>query len=423
MSKSHTCNNNGTRKEIKKGVNEMIKTVYSKGKLVAKTGNEVMAEAMRQIEPDVVAAYPITPATEIVQIFSQFVADGKVKTEFVAVESEHSAMSATIAASVAGARAMTGTSSQGLCLMWEMLNIAAGLRLPIVMAEVNRAISAPINIHGDQSDTMGARDTGWIQIYSENSQEAYDNMIQAVRIAEAAKLPTMVTTDGFIISHCMEVVELYPDEDVKKFVGGYKPERALLDVAKPFTLGSIELQDYYFEHRWQLAQGMRDSKKIISNVAADFAKEFGRKYDFYEKYKLDDAEIAIVVIGSTAGTTKVVIDELREKGIKAGLLKIRVYRPFPAEEIAKDLAHIKAIAVLDRADSCSGTFAPVYLDVVSALYAAGVSAPKVVNYVYGLGGREINTNHLVDVYETLGKIASGAQKAPTQVEYINVRIK
>ena len=399
----------------------MIKTIYPKGKLVAKTGNEVMAEAMRQIEPDVVAAYPITPATEVVQIFSQFVADGRVKTEFVAVESEHSAMSATIAACVAGARSMTGTSSQGLALMWEMLYIAAGLRLPVVMAEVNRALSAPINIHGDQSDTMGARDSGWIQIYSENSQEAYDNLIQAVRIAEGAKLPALVTTDGFIISHCMEVVETYPDEDVKKFIGEYKPERMLLDTDKPFTLGSIELQDYYFEHRWQLAQGMRDAKKVIKDVGADFEKTFGRKYDFYEKYKLDDAEIAIVVIGSTAGTAKVKVDELREKGIKAGLLKIRVFRPFPVEEIGKDLAHLKAIAIIEKADSCSGSFAPLYCDVVSALYTAGAT-PKVENYVYGLGGRDINVAHIGEVYEKLLAIASGAKKPSTQVEYINVRI-
>lgn len=401
----------------------MIKTVYSKGKIVAKTGNEVMAEAMRQIEPDVVAAYPITPATEIVQIFSQFVADGIVKSEYVAVESEHSAMSATIAASAAGARAMTGTSSQGLSLMWEMLYIASGLRLPIVMAEVNRAISAPINIHGDQSDTMGARDAGWIQIYSENSQEAYDNMIQATKIAEKAKLPTMVTTDGFIISHCMEVVETYPDEDVKKFIGEYKPERYLLDVKNPYTLGAIDLQDYYFEHRWQLAEAMRNSKDIILEVAKDFEKTFGRKYDMYEKYKMDDAEVAIVVIGSTAGTAKVVIDELREKGVKAGLIKIRVYRPFPAEMIAKDLANVKAVAVMDRSDSCSGTYAPVYSDVVAALFAEGITSPKVVNYVYGLGGREINTEHLTAVYDKLGKIASGAEKPFTGIEYINVRIK
>jgi pyruvate ferredoxin oxidoreductase alpha subunit len=399
----------------------MINTTYSKGKLGAKTGNEVMAEAMRQIEPDVVAAYPITPATEIVQIFSQFVADGIVKTEYVAVESEHSAMSATIAASAAGARAMTSTSSQGLSLMWEMLYIASGLRLPIVMAEVNRALSAPINIHGDHSDTMGARDSGWIQIYSENSQEAYDNMIQAVKIAEKATLPTLVTTDGFIISHCMEVVETYPDADVKEFIGEYKPPRALLDMKKPYTLGSIALQDYYFEHRYQLAQAMKNAKQIILDTAKDFEKTFGRKYDLYEKYMLDDAEIAIVAIGSTAGTAKVVVNKLRQEGVKAGLLKIRVYRPFPCEQIAKDLAQVKAIAVMDRADSCSGAFAPVYSDLVASLYAFGVTTPKVVNYVYGLGGREINTEHIKNIYETLNKIASGKEKPSSMTEYVNVR--
>ena len=401
----------------------MVKPIFSKGKIVAKTGNEMMAEAMRQIAPDVVAAYPITPATEIVQIFSQFVADGKVPTEFVAVESEHSAMSATIAASVAGARAMTGTSSQGFALMWEMLYIAAGLRLHIVMAEVNRALSAPINIHGDQSDTMGARDAGWIQIYSEDPQEAYDNMIQSVRIAETAKLPTMVTTDGFIISHCMAAAEVYPDEDVKEFVGTYKPERYLLDYKRPFTLGSIEMQDYYFEHRYQLAQAQRDAKKIILDVAKDFKNKFGREYGFYEKYKMDDAEVAIVTIGSAAGTTKAVINELREKGIKAGLIKIRIFRPFPADEIAKDLANVKALAVLDRADSCSGTFAPVYSDVVAAMYANGVTGPKTENYVYGLGGREIDMTHIADVFKHLDEVAKGKAQASKTVEYINVRIK
>ncbi|MDR3111584.1 MAG: pyruvate ferredoxin oxidoreductase [Elusimicrobiota bacterium] len=401
----------------------MIKPVYSKGKLAAKTGNEVMAEAMRQIEPDVVAAYPITPATEIVQIFSQFVADGIVKSEYVAVESEHSAMSATIAASAAGARAMTGTSSQGLSLMWEMLYIAAGLRLPIVMAEVNRAISAPINIHGDQSDTMGARDSGWIQIYSENSQEAYDNLIQAVKIAEKAKLPALVTTDGFIISHCMEVVETYPDEDVKNFIGEYEPKRYLLDLKKPYTLGSIDLQDYYFEHRFQVAQAMRDSKKIVLEVAKDFEKTFGRRYDFYEKYKLDDAEIAIVAIGSTAGTTKVVVDSLRKNGIKAGLLKIRLFRPFPVEEIAKDLAHVKAIGIMDKADACSGAFAPLYSDVAASLYAAGATVPKLANYVYGLGGREISISHISGIFEDLVKIKDGNKTPPISPEYVNVRIK
>ncbi|HBU69151.1 MAG TPA: pyruvate ferredoxin oxidoreductase [Elusimicrobia bacterium] len=399
----------------------MVLTTNPKGKIVAKTGNEAMAEAMRQIAPDVVAAYPITPATEIVQIFSQFVADGVVPTEYVAVESEHSAMSACIGSSAAGARTMTGTSSQGLALMWEMLYIAAGLRLPIVMAVVNRALSSPINIHGDQSDTMGARDAGWIQIYSENSQEAYDNMIQGMKIAEQAKLPTMVTTDGFIISHCMEVVETMPDDMVKKFVGEYKPERALLDVKKPYTLGALDLQDYYFEHRYQLADAMNKSKQIILDVAKDFEKEFGRKYDLYEKYRMDDAEVALVIIGSAAGTSKVVVDELREKGVKAGLIKIRVFRPFPHQELAKDLANVKAVAVLDRSDSCAASTAPLYAEVTSALFThSGGKAPKVVNYVYGLGGRDITLEHVGEVFDRLVEIKDGA-KVGEILKYINLR--
>ena len=399
----------------------MIKKTDKNGEIVAKTGNEVMAEAMRQIAPDVVAAYPITPATEIVQIFSQFVADGLVPTEYVAVESEHSAMSACIGASAAGARVMTGTSSQGLAYMWEMLYIAAGLRLPIILSDVNRALSAPINIHGDQSDTMGARDAGWIQIYSENSQEAYDNLIQAVRIAEKAKLPTVVTTDGFIISHCMEVVEISSDESVKKFVGEYKPERYLLDVKKPFTLGAIDLQDYYFEHRLQLADAMRNSKAIILEVAKDFEKTFGRKYDLYEKYRMEDAETAIVIIGSAAGTAKVLVDSMRAEGKKVGLIKIRVYRPFPHEEIAKDLANVKAVAIMDRSDSCNGAFAPLYTDISSALFThLGNKAPKMINYIYGLGGRDIDLGHFETVFKKLDELKSGAQ-TPKGPEYLNVR--
>ncbi len=281
--------------------------------LVAKTGNEAFAEAMRQINPDVEAAYPITPATEVVMIFAGYVADGLVKTEFVPVESEHSAMSATIGAAAAGARAMTCTSSQGLALMWEMLYIAAGLRLPIVMPEVNRALSAPINIHCDHSDTMGARDAGWIQIFSENAQEAYDNLLQAVRIAEKALLPVMVTTDGFIISHGMEAMEMIADEEVKKYVGEYKGPYNLLDVDNPVTVGSLDFTDFYFEHRRAQAEAIRQSKNIIAEVSADFKKRFGRGETFFEEYRLADAEMAIVVLGSTAGTAKVVVDELRDK--------------------------------------------------------------------------------------------------------------
>ncbi|MBI5573983.1 MAG: pyruvate ferredoxin oxidoreductase [Elusimicrobia bacterium] len=385
----------------------------------AKTGNEAMAEAMRQINPDVVAAYPITPATEIVMIFSQFVADGLVDTEYIAVESEHSAMSACIGASAAGGRVMTSTSSQGLALMYEMLYIAAGLRLPIVVAEVNRALSSPINIHGDHSDTMGARDSGWIQIFSENSQEAYDNMIQAVRIAEIAKLPVMVTTDGFIISHCLEVIDMISDSDVKKFVGEYKPERFLLDIKNPFTLGAIDLQDYYFEHKMQEAEAMKNSGKIILDVADDFKKNFGREYGFYEKYKLVDAEIAIVCMGSTAGTTKVVVDELRAKGVKAGLLKPRVFRPFPYKEIAEVLSHLKAVAVLDRSDTFSAYAGPVFTEITSALYTINYEL-LTMNYIYGLGGRDINTEDIKKVFDEL-TVISKTKKIENPINYIGVR--
>ncbi|MFH1540339.1 MAG: pyruvate ferredoxin oxidoreductase [Elusimicrobiota bacterium] len=385
----------------------------------AKTGNEAMAEAMRQINPDVVAAYPITPATEIVMIFSQFVADGLVDSEYVAVESEHSAMSACIGATIAGCRVMTSTSSQGLALMYEMLYIAAGLRLPIVVAEVNRALSSPINIHGDHSDTMGARDSGWIQIFSENSQEAYDNMIQAIRIAESAKLPTMVTTDGFIISHCMEIIDVLADDDVKKFVGEYNPERFLLDTKNPFTCGAIDLQDYYFEHKMQEVEAMKNSRKIILDVAADFNKKFGREYGLFEKYKLDDAEVVIVCMGSTAGTTKFVVDELRAKGIKVGLLKPRVFRPFPYREIARELSKIKALAVLDRSDTFSSYGGPLFTEITSALFTSNFQVPT-ANYVYGLGGRDMNTEQIKSVFEDLFKIAQ-TKKVDKPISYVGVR--
>jgi pyruvate ferredoxin oxidoreductase alpha subunit len=388
-----------------------------KKNLKAKTGNEAMAEAMRQIDPDVVAAYPITPATEIVQIFSQFVADGLVNTEFVAVESEHSALSACIGASAAGARTMTGTSSQGLALMYEMMYIAAGLRLPIVIAEVNRALSAPINIHGDQSDTMGARDSGFIQIYCENSQEAYDSTIQAVRICEHPDvlLPATVSTDGFIISHCMEAIEVLKDEQVKEFVGAYNPKNWLLDVDHPFTLGAIDLQDYYFEHKRQEIEAMRMATKVVKEIGKEFGQKFGRSYDMIETYKLEDAEVVIVVLGSTAGTAKVVIDEMRKQGKKVGMLKIRVFRPFPFDDIREALKNIKIVGVMDRHDGYNAYVAPVCSEVRSCLYELG-KRPKIASYVYGLGGRDITLEMITGIYNEL---LSGSISA--DVKYIGVR--
>ena len=369
------------------------------------SGNEATAVAMKQINPDVVAAFPITPSTEIPQYFSTFVANGDVDTEFVAVESEHSAMSATIGASAAGARAMTATSANGLSLMWEMIYIASSLRLPIVMALVNRAVSGPLNIHNDHSDAMGARDSGWIMLFSENNQEAYDNMLMAHRIAEHKDvlLPVMVCQDGFITSHSIENIELENDEEVKKFVGEYKPEHYLLNADEPIAVGPLDLQGYLFEHKAQQADAMRNAKKVIKEVAEDFEKWTGRKYEFFEKYKLDDAEIAIVCMNSTAGTTKAVVDRLREQGVKAGLLKVRMFRPFPAEEIAEALSHLKAVAVLDKADSLNAAGGALFEDVVSAMYVKGKQVPM-VNYVYGIGGRDTTEKQLESVYTDLSEI-------------------
>lgn len=387
-------------------------------KVVAKTGNEAMAEAMRQINPDVVAAYPITPATEIVMIFAKYVADGLVDTEFVAVESEHSAMSACVGASAAGGRVMTGTSSQGLVYMYEILPIAASLRLPIVMCDVNRAISGPINIHCDHSDTMAAKDFGWVQMFSENSQEAYDGLIQAIRIAEdpRLRLPTMVTTDGFIISHCMDKIELLDDADVKKFIGAErKADVRLLDLDKPVTIGLIDLQDYYFEHRCQVADAMKNAKQVILEVADEFAKKFGRKYGLIEGYQLDDAEYVVVALGSTCGTAKVVVDEMRAKGVKAGLLKIRVFRPFPAEEITAALSKAKAVAILDRSDTWSAQGGHVFTEIRSGMFDLK-ARPKMINYIYGLGGREINLDHIRQVFGDLQNV----DKQPL-IQYLGVR--
>ena len=370
------------------------------------SGNEATAIAMRQINPDVVAAFPITPSTEIPQYFSTFVANGDVDTEFVAVESEHSAMSATIGAEAAGARAMTATSANGLSLMWEMIYIASSLRLPIVMALVNRAVSGPLNIHNDHSDAMGVRDAGWIMLFSENNQEAYDNMLMAHRIAEHKDvlLPLMVCQDGFITSHSIENIQLENDEDVKKFVGQYKPEHYLLNRDEPIAVGPLDLQAYLFEHKAQQAEAMKKAKEVIKEVSEEFDEWTGRKNEFFEKYKLDDAEIAIVCMNSTAGTTKAVVDRLREQGIKAGLLKIRMYRPFPAEEVAEVLSHLKAVAVLDKADSLNAAGGALFEDVTSAMYVNKKQVPM-VNYVYGIGGRDTTEKQLESVYTDLSEIA------------------
>lgn len=369
------------------------------------SGNEAAATAMKQINPDVVAAFPITPSTEIPQYFSTFVSNGSVDTEFVAVESEHSAMSACIGAEAAGGRAMTATSANGLSFMWEMIYIASSMRLPIVMSLVNRAVSGPLNIHNDHSDAMGVRDAGWIMLFSENNQEAYDNLVMAHRIAEHKDvlLPLMVCQDGFITSHSIENIELIEDDLVKNFVGKYEPEHYLLNSKNPISMGPLDLQAYLFEHKKQQAQGMVNAKKVILDVAKDFEKMTGRSYGLFEEYKLNDAEIAIVCMNSTAGTTKYVVDELRARGIKAGLLKVRVFRPFPAEEIAKALSHVKAVAVLDKADSLNACGGALFSDVTSGMQVNKILVPT-VNYIYGIGGRDTKSTDIETVFNDLQEI-------------------
>ena len=385
------------------------------------SGNEAVATAMKQINPDVVAAFPITPSTEIPQYFSTFVSNGQVDTEFVAVESEHSAMSACIGAEAAGARAMTATSANGLSLMWEMIYIASSLRLPIVLSLVNRAVSGPLNIHNDHSDAMGVRDAGWIMLFSENNQEAYDNTIMAHRIAEHkdVQLPLMICQDGFITSHSIENIELIEDDKVKEFVGEYHPEHYLLNKKEPIAVGPLDLQSYLFEHKFGQAEAMRNAKQVILDVSKDFEKMTGRHYSLFEEYRLEDAEVAIVCMNSTAGTTKFVVDNLRENGIKAGLLKIRVYRPFPGEEVAKALSNVKAVAVLDKSDSLNAAGGALFEDVTSSLYVNKVSVPT-VNYIYGIGGRDTKASDIESVYTDLLEIKEN-EKIQNPYRYLGLR--
>jgi len=387
--------------------------------VVARTGNEAMAEAMRQINPDVVAAYPITPATEVVQLFASFVADGLVTTEFVPAESEHSALSACVGASAAGARVMTSTSSQGLALMHEILYIAGGMRLPIVICLVNRALSSPINIHCDHSDSLGSRDSGWLQIFTENTQEAYDTTIIAVKAAEEALLPAMVTTDGFIISHSMERVEMLDDKDVPIFLGERKVINSVLNIDKPLSFGSLDLQDYFFEHKRSQIEAMNTCLPIIEKAHKEFGDKFGRYYPIVDEYKMDDAEVAILCLGSTGGTAKVAVEKMRAQGKKVGVIRPRVYRPFPKDQLLKALAKVKAVAILDRAETMSGQGGHLYNDVRAILYDAK-SHPLIKNYVYGLGGRDISIEELESIYDEMFAIQKSG-KVDKDIVYFGVR--
>ena len=385
------------------------------------SGNEAVAEALRQINPDFMAAFPITPSTEIPQYFSKLVANGQVDSEFIPVESEHSAMSAVIGSEAAGARSVTATSSAGLALMWEELYLAASNRLPCVLTLVNRALSGPININCDHSDSMGARDSGWIQIYAENNQEVYDNLVMAYRIGEHkdVKLPVMICQDGFITSHAVENINLLEDKEVKDFVGEYEPENYLLNAECPMAVGPYSVTNYYFEAKRAQAEALKNSKQVVLDVADEYAKISGREYGLFEEYKMEDAEEAVVIIGSAAGTTKDAVDELREQGKKVGLIKIRLFRPFPASEIAEALKNVKAVAVMDRTESYNDCCGPLGAEVTTALYRAK-SDCLAVNYVYGLGGRDVRVKDMMNVYKELEEIAQTGETGETY-RYMGIR--
>ena len=380
------------------------------------SGNEAVAYAIKQIDPDVMGAFPITPSTDIPEVFAGFVANGEVNTEYVAVESEHSSMSVCIAAQAAGARAVSATSSCGLALMYELLYVAASSRLPISLVCVNRALTGPININNDHSDSMGARDSGWIQIYAENNQEAYDNFIQAMPIGESpeVRLPVMTCMDGFITSHAMENIELLETETVKAFIGEYRPEHTLLKKENPLAIGPYDISAYYMEHKVQEAEAMKAAKARILEVAAEFGKVSGRTYGLFEEYRMEDAETAVVLIGSSAGTGKAAVDRLRSQNIKAGLIKIRVFRPFPGEELAQALAKTKAVAVLDKSEGFSANGGPVFAETRSALYDLK-DRPALVNIVYGLGGRDIRVEDFERVFGRLADIAASGETGPVYV--------
>jgi pyruvate ferredoxin oxidoreductase alpha subunit len=413
------------------GVDKMLKT--AKQETLGLNGDEAVAYAVKQSDVDVVAAYPITPQTIIVEKYSEYVANGEVNTEFVCTESEHSAMTACISAAAAGARTFTASASAGLALMHEMLTVASGSRVPVVMAIANRALSSPLNIHGDQSDSMAERDSGWIHIYVENAQEAYDSILQAFRIAEAPEvsLPVIVGLDGFTLSHTLERVDILSDDDVKSFVG----ERKLplvqthegktvpykLDPDNPMTMGPIALQNYYFEFKRQQDEAMKNAYKKIQEITAEYAQVSGRSYGngLVDLHRVDDAEIIVVCVGSTAGTLKVVVDELREMGIKAGLLRLRTFRPLPVEELRNALKNAKAIAVMDKSMSFGGFGGAVYHEVRHALYDIP-NHPPIINYIYGLGGRDTDPLAFRKIFEDLGRLAKTG-RIEKQINYFGVR--
>ncbi|MEM2376759.1 MAG: pyruvate ferredoxin oxidoreductase [Sulfolobales archaeon] len=400
----------------------------------ALNGAEAVACAVKQSNVDVISAYPITPQTIIVERLSEYVANGEIRAEYVNVESEHSALSVCMGAAAGGARTFTATSSQGLALMWELLYVTSGLRLPVVMAIVNRALSAPINIHCDHSDSIGTRDSGWIQFYVENSQEAYDTIIQAFKIAEydEIQLPVMVNLDGFYLSHTLENVKVLPDTIVNEFVGFRSPVKvkveyidhevpAVLDGFTPISLGIIALSDYYYEFRKMLIEAMEKSKSVIKEVNNMYSKISNRDYGngLVEPYSVDDADAVLVVMGSSSGTIKHVVKDLRKKGMRVGVLRLRTFRPFPNEELVKFLSDVKVVGVTDRATSPGAYGAPLFSEVRNALFDLN-SKPSVINYIYGIGGRDLEPSAIRQIFDDLLEVAKGGVPSNC-IKYVGVR--
>ena len=383
---------------------------------IAINGDNAIAMAWKQIDPDVCAAYPITPQTIIVERFSDYVADGEVNTEFVCTESEHSALTVCISAAASGARTVTATASAGLAYMWEMLGIASGLRTPLTMAVANRALSAPINIHCDHGDAMASRDTGWMMIFAENVQEAYDNAIIAPKIAEHpdVQLPMMTCLDGFILTHAIERMTPLDSHAIKDFIGEYRPVHPLLDWKNPVTHGVMDGHDFYFEHRYQIAEAMTAALKVAEDVFEEFEKISGRRYDLVEEYMCKDADYVAVCLGSTFGTMKAAVDQLRKDGKKVGVIMPRLFRPLPSEKIAKAVSGKKGVAVLDKFLS-PGSYAPMYEDVLASASSLD-KMPKLFSYIYGLGGRDVKVDDLRSVFTDM--IAGKAKK----VNYLGVRL-
>ncbi|MCD6141036.1 MAG: pyruvate ferredoxin oxidoreductase [Thermococcus sp.] len=370
------------------------------------SGNYAAAYAAKHARVEVVAAYPITPQTSIIEKIAEFIANGEVENlEYVPVESEHSAMAACIGASATGARTFTATSAQGLALMHEMLHWAAGARLPVVMVNVNRAMAPPWSVWDDQTDSLAQRDTGWLQFYAENNQEVYDGVLMAFKIGEHEKvnLPVMIIESAFILSHTYDVVDMLEQEEVDEFLPPRKPLYSLTDFDNPFSIGALGTPADYYEFRYKIAKAMEEAKKIIKEVGKEFGEKFGRDYSqMIELYKTDDADIVFMGMGSLMGTVKEAVDILRSEGYKVGAAKVRWFRPFPREELYELAKSVQGIAVLDRNFSF-GQEGILFNEAKGVLYNTGAK-PIMKNYIVGLGGRDLTVNDVRKIANNMKKI-------------------